>query len=61
MLELERRRQQLGWSMWLVDDAAGLNDGHYAKLLHADRPSGRQGTWASLHLIISALFPEGLT
>jgi hypothetical protein len=59
MLELDRRRIQLRLKMWEVDDLAGLNDGHYAHLLHADRPSGRQGTWASLHLVISALFPMG--
>lgn len=59
MLELERRRLQLRLKMWEVDDLAGLNDGHYAHLLHADRPSGRQGTWASLHLVITALFPMG--
>ena len=59
LLELERRRQHLRWAMWEVDDAAGLNDGHYAHLLHADRPSGRQGTWASLALVISAMFPQG--
>jgi hypothetical protein len=59
MLELDRRRHQLSLKMWEVDDLAGLNDGHYAHLLHADRPSGRQGTWASLHLVFSALFPDG--
>jgi hypothetical protein len=59
LLECERRRQQLGWSMWQVDDAAGINDGHYAKCLHADRPSGRQAQWSTLNLIVSALFPRG--
>lgn len=59
-LECERRRQQLGWAMWKVDDAAGLQDGFYSKLLHADRPSGRQVQWQTLQLVISALFPKGI-
>lgn len=59
LLECERRRQELGWSMWQVDDAAGLQDGHYGKCLHADRPSGRQAQWPTVHLIVTALFPEG--
>ena len=59
-LECERRRQQLGWPMWKVDDVSGLNDGHFAKLLHADRPSGRQAQWQTLQLVISALFPKGI-
>jgi hypothetical protein len=45
--------------MWQVDDAAGLQDGHYAKCLHADRPSGRQAQWPTVHLIVTALFPAG--
>ena len=59
MLECERRRQQLGWAMWKVDDASGLQDGHFAKLLHADRPSKRCVRWETLQLVITALFPEG--
>ncbi len=59
MLELERRRQQLGWTMSELDDFAGLNDGHFGHLLHADRPSGRQGRWEIVQLLISALFPDG--
>jgi hypothetical protein len=59
LLECERRRQQLGWSMWQVDDASGLNDGHYAHCLHVDRVSGRQASWPTLNLIVSALWPAG--
>jgi hypothetical protein len=59
LLECERRRQQLGWSMWQLDDAAGLNDGHYAHCLHCDRPTGRHAQWRTLNLIFSALFPAG--
>ena len=58
-IELERERQRLGWAMWKVDDAAGLQDGHYAKLLHADRRSGRCVQWPTLQMVISALFPKG--
>ena len=59
LLECERRRQVLGWSMWQVDDASGLNDGHYAHCLHVDRVSGRQAQWKTLHLIVMALWPQG--
>jgi hypothetical protein len=59
ILECERRRQQLGWSMWQVDDASGLNDGHYAHCLHVDRVSGRQAQWKTIHLIVMALWPRG--
>jgi hypothetical protein len=59
LLECERRRIHLGWSMWQVDDAAGLNDGHYAHCLHVDRATGRQAQWKTLHLIVSALWPQG--
>jgi hypothetical protein len=59
LLECERKRQQLNWSMWQLDDAAGLNDGHFAHCLHADRPSGRQASWKILNLIVSALWPRG--
>jgi hypothetical protein len=39
--------------------AAGLNDGHFAHCLHVDRPSGRQAQCKTLHLIVSALWPQG--
>lgn len=45
--------------MWQVDDAAGTQDGHFAKCLHADRPSGRQAQWSTLALLMGALYPEG--
>jgi hypothetical protein len=60
LLECERRRQQLGWSMWQVDDASGLNDGHYAHCLHVDRVTGRQAQWKTIDLIVRALWPQGL-
>jgi hypothetical protein len=36
-----------------------LNDGHFAHCLHVDRPSGRQAQCKTLHLIVSALWPQG--
>jgi hypothetical protein len=59
LLECERRRQELGWSMWQLDDAAGLNDGHFGHCLHCDRPTGRQASWKILNLIVTALWPRG--
>lgn len=59
MLEIERQRVALGLSMWQVDDLACTQDGYYAKALHPDTPSGRQAHWYCLHLIVSALFPDG--
>ncbi|MGY4351225.1 hypothetical protein ACVWXM_007718 [Bradyrhizobium sp. GM7.3] len=59
LLECERRRQQLGWPMWRLDEISGVQEGHYAKCLHVDRQSGRQAQWKTLHLIVSALWPEG--
>lgn len=57
---MDARRRALGWSMAYLDDRAGGADGHFAKLLHADTPSGRTGTWAVLGLYAQALWPEGL-
>lgn len=59
MLECERRRLQLGWPMWQVDEASGVQDGYYAKMLYADTPSGRQARWDMLQYVVQALFPEG--
>jgi hypothetical protein len=58
-IECERRRQELSLPMWKLDDLAGTQDGFYAKMLHADRPSGRQCRWETLNLIVSALWPQG--
>lgn len=59
LLECERRRIQLGWPNWQVDEISGLQEGHFAKCLHADRTSGRQASWPTIWLIVSALWPEG--
>jgi len=59
MLAVEERRQALGLSMWQVNDGAGLQDGFYAKMLHAHTPSGRQAQWPTLQLVIDFLFSGG--
>lgn len=59
MIEIERRRQQLRLSSWQVDDVAGLQDGYYQKMLHADAASGRQARWEMIQMLIDALFPDG--
>ncbi|MBP2290761.1 hypothetical protein [Azospirillum rugosum] len=44
-----------------LDDRAGANDGYFAKILHADTPSGRQAGWEMLDLYAQALFPGGVS
>lgn len=56
---LDARRRALGWSMAVLDDKAGGQDGYWSKLLHADTPSGRQGGWEILQLYADALYPAG--
>jgi transcriptional regulator with XRE-family HTH domain len=59
MLEIERRRLQLGVSMQEVCDRAGVADYYYSKALHASTPSGREARWSTLQDIIDAIFPSG--
>lgn len=59
MLEIERRRQALGFPMEKFSEYAGLSDRYYPKLLHADEPSGRQANWGMLEIIMDALYPHG--
>jgi len=59
MLELERRRLQLGLSMQEVCDRSGVADYYYSKALHASTPSGREARWSTLQDILDALFPAG--
>lgn len=59
MLELERRRLQLGWTMEEVCEVAGIQDRYYAKLLYCDEKSGRQARWETLEILMLTLFPEG--
>jgi transcriptional regulator with XRE-family HTH domain len=59
MLEIERRRLQLGVSMQEVCDRSGVADYYYSKALHASTPSGRQAQWRTIQDIVDALYPEG--
>jgi hypothetical protein len=56
MLAIEARRLELGIAMATVDDMAGLQDGYYAKMIYPDTPSGRCAQWATVDLVIQALF-----
>lgn len=59
LIEIERRRVQLGWPMWKLEDVAGVNDGHYGHMLHVDRKTGRQATWKIVQLVLDAMYPRG--
>jgi hypothetical protein len=59
MLEVERRRVQLGFTFIDVDNLAGLNDGYLAKMMWPDTRTGRIAGWNTLQLVIEALFPKG--
>jgi hypothetical protein len=59
MLEIERRRRQLGISMDTLSDLAGFADRFYSKALHPDTPSGRQSRWETVQEMMDAIFPEG--
>ena len=59
MLAIEAKRLDLGIAMATVDDVAGLQDGYYAKMIYPDTPSGRCAQWATVQLVIQALFGEG--
>ena len=59
MIEVERRRLDLGLPQEKFGEWAGIADRSYAKYLHADAPSGRQATWETLQVICDALFPDG--
>lgn len=52
-------RRRRGFSMANLDDKAGTPDGYFAKALHADTPSGRQGRLETLDLFAQALAPKG--
>ena len=56
---LDARRRALGWTCEQLDDAAGTQDRYWAKVLHADAPSGRVAGWETLQLYADALWPAG--
>lgn len=55
----ERRRIELNWSCERLERAAGLQAGHWGKLKHSDARSGRVARWATLDLVVEALWPDG--
>jgi hypothetical protein len=59
MAAVEHRRAALGWPMWRVDEEAGISEGYYSKMLHADSAEGRRATWEILQKVANALWPEG--
>jgi hypothetical protein len=59
MMCCEGRRLEQGLSMAEVDRISGVQEGHYAKLIYPDTPSGRQGRYETVQLIIEALFGTG--
>lgn len=59
VLAIDRRRNQLGLSMIMLDDLAGLQDGYWGKCVHPDTPSGRIAGWQMLQYACDVLFPDG--
>lgn len=58
--QIHARIRRLGITMARCDDLSGLQDGYTAKLLHPDAKSGRQANWATLQLLMDAVFPDGV-
>lgn len=59
MLEVERRRLQLGLSMDRLSEIAGIADRAYSKALWAETVSGRVARYETLQCILDVLFPDG--
>src|SRR5262245_12027177 len=60
MSAIEHERHRQGLSLVMLEDKAGISEGHLAKLNHPGEGQGsRVGTWATLQLIVDALFPDG--
>ncbi|MDR6955334.1 hypothetical protein J2X65_004713 [Ancylobacter sp. 3268] len=57
--QLHDRIRRLGLPMCRCDDLSGVQDGYTPKMLHPDTPSGRQASWPTLDLVMTALFPDG--
>lgn len=61
MAEIERNRKRFDVPMWKVDEAAGTQSGWYAHALYPETTHGRIATWASVQMLMDALFPDGFT
>ena len=60
ILEVERRRQQVGISMDRMSELMGTAERSYAKMLYPHTSSGRCATWPTLQAAIQVLFPDGM-
>src|SRR5262249_16637747 len=59
MAAIEHRRAVLGWPMWELEERAGLSEGYYSKMLHADNAAqGRQASWSVLQKIVDVMFAD---
>lgn len=56
MEAIEYRRATLGWPMWKVEEQAGLSEGYYSKILHAQSLEGRRASVETLEKVLDALF-----
>jgi hypothetical protein len=59
MLEIERRRVELGISMDRLSEVAGLAERAYVKTLYPETASGRIARHETIQIIVDALFPDG--
>jgi hypothetical protein len=60
MLDIERRRIELGITMLDMDELAGTQSGYYGKCQAVDSHSGRQARWETIDLFVQVLFPRGV-
>jgi hypothetical protein len=60
MLELERRRRQLGISMERICEIAGTADRSFSKALYPEAANGRVAQWITLQIYADVLWPDGL-
>ena len=59
MLEIERRRLEIGVSMDQLSEISGIADRSYPKMLYPDAKNGRQSHWETVQFVIDTLFPDG--
>lgn len=59
MKAMERRRVRQALTMVQLEELAGLSEGYYNKMLHAEMPDGRQSSWSVLQRLVDVLWPDG--